>query len=302
MTVLSTFRLLSLDGGGSRALIQLQVLKKLEALSGKPIRELFDHIAGASAGGILALAFSCTDKSAVEIEAFFLQMLPRVFPSQSFSALRTLAGPLYDSKPLEHALTEFFGKASCRFDARTGLTIPAFDTVLFTPVVFENISNVPCVAAAMATAAAPTYFKPADGYMDGGVWANNPCLQALVDTDYGGSQSTVVLSLGSGRTKEGWGAHELDDKGAVGLIKPLVEIFTDGAALAVDQQVAATFAHRRAGNAYVRLQRLIPDELGQLDQSDPEKLARLILEGQALVAERAVELASLADWLKDGHL
>ena len=51
-----TIAVLSLDGGGLKGLLTLQMLKELERRTGKRIRELFQVIAGTSTGGILALA------------------------------------------------------------------------------------------------------------------------------------------------------------------------------------------------------------------------------------------------------
>ena len=48
-------RILFLDGGGMRGLIQIEILRQLEKETGRQIIELFDWIVGTSTGGILAL-------------------------------------------------------------------------------------------------------------------------------------------------------------------------------------------------------------------------------------------------------
>ena len=48
-------RILCMDGGGMKALVELDILESIERESGKRITELFDWIVGTSTGGILAL-------------------------------------------------------------------------------------------------------------------------------------------------------------------------------------------------------------------------------------------------------
>ena len=59
-------RILSLDGGGIRGLVLIQMLMEIENAVGRPIRDCFDWVGGTSTGGILALAIA-SGKSAIVI-------------------------------------------------------------------------------------------------------------------------------------------------------------------------------------------------------------------------------------------
>ena len=48
-------RILFLDGGGIRGLLQIELLRKLEEDTGRKVTEIFDWIVGTSTGGIIAL-------------------------------------------------------------------------------------------------------------------------------------------------------------------------------------------------------------------------------------------------------
>ena len=54
-TVRDGQRILCLDGGGLKGLILIEVLIRIEQLTGRKIIELFDWIVGTSTGGVIAL-------------------------------------------------------------------------------------------------------------------------------------------------------------------------------------------------------------------------------------------------------
>src|SRR5688572_21436211 len=89
--------ILSIDGGGMRGIITLQLLKELEKLAGSPCYMWCDMVAGTSTGGLIA-SLILNKKSAVEIEQYYNQLVEKVFTKRSPLANRIYNPPAYDKK------------------------------------------------------------------------------------------------------------------------------------------------------------------------------------------------------------
>src|ERR1700757_5108442 len=70
--------ILTLDGGGMRGILTIQLLKKLEEVVGIPCYRLFDMVAGTSTGGIIA-GLIATGHTAVQIETMYEDLVTQVF-------------------------------------------------------------------------------------------------------------------------------------------------------------------------------------------------------------------------------
>ena len=218
------FRILAIDGGGIRGILPAALLTELEQryLKGQSVGNYFDMIAGTSTGGIIGLGLSI-GLPAADILKLYRDHGLEVFPApgrdflkvrSGLRLLRNLRHHPYDADVLKRHLTgifqnRIFGEATRR------LCIPSFDG--FTEV---NIFKTPhhkdfkrdwreeMVTVAMATAAAPSYFPVYKDrgrfFADGGVWANNPVMIALVDalTCYDLPRRQVhILTVGTGNTE-----------------------------------------------------------------------------------------------------
>ncbi|WP_158927354.1 CBASS cGAMP-activated phospholipase [Acidisphaera sp. S103] len=214
------FKILAIDGGGIRGILPASVLAELENrfLNGRTVADHFDMIAGTSTGGIIALALA-HGLTAREIQKFYVERGGLVFPPSNVLGrmwrwLRRLHRYAYDSGVLEQELLGIFGDTPLG-DARTRLCIPSFEGVHGEPWIYKTPHHPDyrkdrverMVKVRLATSAAPTYYKamPNNGYImvDGGLWANNPIMNAVTDAlaCYDVDRSQVrVLSLGCGET------------------------------------------------------------------------------------------------------
>ena len=182
--------------GVSRESSRLRVLAFLEQehLQGGSIGDYFDLIAGTSTGGILALGLGA-GLSATEMLEMYLEEGHRVFPSKRrgfWGRVRRWVSAPYDRLPLDELLSQKMGDRTLR-ESRHRLLIPStegrngevwvFKTPHHPDYKLDGDERMSSVAA--ATSAAPTYFTPFEqrGYtfLDGGIWANNPTMAALVE-------------------------------------------------------------------------------------------------------------------------
>ncbi|KAM5288399.1 85/88 kDa calcium-independent phospholipase A2 isoform 2-T2 [Ctenodactylus gundi] len=221
--------LLCLDGGGVKGLVIIQLLIAIEKASGMATRDLFDWVAGTSTGGILALAI-LHSKSMAYMRGVYFRMKDEVFRGSR----------PYESGPLEEFLKREFGEHTKMTDVkkpRVMLTGTLSDRQpaelhLFRnyeapeatrePRFNQNVNLKPLTQpsdqlvwrAARSSGAAPTYFRPSGRFLDGGLLANNPTLDAMTEIhEYNqdmirkgqGSKVkklSVVVSLGTGRSPQ----------------------------------------------------------------------------------------------------
>jgi patatin-like phospholipase/acyl hydrolase len=215
------FRILSIDGGGVRGILPAKVLAEFERryLNGASIGNYFDLIAGTSTGGIIALALA-TGLPASQILDLYVCHGEDVFPAPKWhvwagrGAARLfweLGHYRYRREPLEALLRQIFGNKLLG-EAQRRLCVPSFDG--FTEVHVFKTPHHPdfrkdwredMISVALATAAAPTFFPVYSNsgrhFADGGVWANDPVMIALVDALSAhmlARRSVHVLSLGCG--------------------------------------------------------------------------------------------------------
>ena len=199
--------ILSLDGGGVRAIAAIVFLKQLEIASGKKIFDIFDFFIGTSAGGINALNIAGLEASCFELEKFWSKDNLSKTMTKSFwdnaSFLQTK--PKYDGKGKRELLLEYFKDQSLG-EAKKPVAVLAYDVEKRKPRLLSSYESpgIKMVSAASATSAAPIYYSTQeidDGswLIDGGIVANNPSLLGYSEAKkvFPGCE-IKVLSIGTG--------------------------------------------------------------------------------------------------------
>ncbi|XP_057329634.1 calcium-independent phospholipase A2-gamma-like isoform X3 [Microplitis mediator] len=230
-------RILSIDGGGTRGLLVIEMLKKLEKLTGRRVHEMFDYMCGVSTGAILAanLVIKWNDpnngspkrKSLDEVSDLYKALSMKIFNQSALRGTSSLvwSHAYYDTALWEQMLQEQLGNEDLIKTARDphspkfSAIATIFNDAQVAAYIFRNYTLPPRVEsqymgsyrhklweAARASAAAPTYFeefKHGDYILtDGGIIVNNPCAVAIHEAKrlWPNTPIQCVVSFGTGRT------------------------------------------------------------------------------------------------------
>jgi patatin-like phospholipase/acyl hydrolase len=310
---MAKYRILSIDGGGIRGIIPVILLERLGAAAGMPVWiDSADLVAGTSTGGLIALALAA-GKSLAEIRDVYTGRGAEIFDRSLWRivlSLGSLIGAKYDVENLERVVEPFFGSTTRLADLRRRVLIASFDLDsagrsrlgrTWKPKLFHNFPGPDSDGEELAwkvgvrTSAAPTYFTPYDGFVDGGVYAANPSMCALAQTQdpriAGGPKidEIVMLSLGTGVSFQHIAAKS-PDWGDAQWIEPLLGIMLDGVSGIADYQ-----CHQILRDRYFRLAPAFP--AGTTVAMDA------VAQGPYMIGfAQSVDLADAAAWLRSHWL
>ncbi|RMG94197.1 MAG: hypothetical protein D6706_14185 [Chloroflexi bacterium] len=263
-----TYRILSIDGGGIRGLLVAVLLERLEASHPGFLAQI-DLFAGTSTGGILALGLAAGMPPAKGRE-LYEQKGPQVFADSFWHNVKNLGfaiGAQYGNENLKIALQEILQDKKLK-ELEKRVVISAFDLDNETaashkprswkPKFFHNFPGPDsdgeelAIDIALRTSAAPGFFPVYQGYIDGGVVANNPAMCAVAQaldprTGQQPLEEIVLLSIGTGHNpkyikayNEDWGwlqwAVRLRSGTETPVELPLLEIILDGSLGVADFQ------------------------------------------------------------------
>ncbi|CAI5449866.1 unnamed protein product [Caenorhabditis angaria] len=220
--------LLSIDGGGTRGMMGLEVLEQIESLSGKKICDNFDMICGVSTGGIIAALLTVKRYSVKECREIYMDISRKLFSQGKFQGGLGLIWKhsYYNTTLWINILKEIIGEDVTLISTSRKLNTPRLAVIAsivnlptIQPYIFRNYDHPagrdshyrggtehPLWTAIQASAAAPLYFSEVklDNLLlqDGGVYANNPTAIAYHEAKllWPNEKFNCVVSVGNGRT------------------------------------------------------------------------------------------------------
>jgi hypothetical protein len=300
----SPYHILSLDGGGIRVVLTATLLERLEVAHPGFLSKV-DLLAGTSTGGILALGLAAglTPK---EIGRLYEESSTKVFAKSVWDDIRDLGkliGADYSNEPLKQAILDFFGEITLG-DLQKQVLISSFDLDnelrrpgalrTWRPKFFHNFpgegsyADQKVVDVALRTSAAPASFPIYQGYIDGGVVAQNPSMCALaqaLDLETGGQElrQVILLSMGTGISSR-FLPQQNADWGLVQWAPHLMNLMIEGSVGLVHYQCLQLLGER-----YLRINPILPTPIG-MDEVDQIPLLKEVAE--MLNLDYAIE------WLK----
>lgn len=327
-------KILSIDGGGIRGIIPAQVLvaleEKIQKKSNNPearIANYFDFFAGSSTGGILTALLLCPDdydpqkpkfsaKEALDLYQKYGNQIFKLSFLRKLINYKSLFSEKYRAKPLEGILFNYFGNARLSELLKpcliTAYNIQERKALFFASHDYSkkgDCSDFYLKDLCRATSAAPSYFEAAflksiGGFsyalIDGGIFANNPalCAYSEVRNSIGDptARDMLILSLGTGSENKSYLYNKAKRWGALGWIKPSIDIMMSGASETTDYHLVRMFS---AGGNQANYCRIQPKNLRgadpEMDHADDRNIQALMDVGFRTAYDYSDELDFIVD-------
>jgi len=334
-------KILSIDGGGIRGIIPAAIFANLEerlklASGDRNLRlaDKFDLLAGTSTGGILAVLYLSPKRySASQILEFYRELGPILFHRGLGQRLKSGFG-LFSSRYKEDALYDFakriLGDATISEVAKdcliTSYEMTSRKALLFTRSdtgKYGTLADYRLCDIVRATSAAPTYFPPAKVYpissdllradgvsednipfrnlVDGGIYANNPSMCALVEAvklwPEEGVRNFLMVSAGTGKAERSYPYERVRRFGYIGWLSPILDIMLSSVAETVDYQIKQLCKTLDCHGNYIRIEPSLLNADVDMDRATQRNIRDLADAAQYFIDHNGDVLDKLTDSL-----
>jgi len=287
---ITPYRVLSLDGGGVRCVMQLAILNELEKITG-PLNQYFDAIIGSSVGSLIGCGVSKGIPMKDSTDMFY-SFADEVFSKNchwydKFRRRLWWSYSKHNDQKVIDVMKSVYGDTRMQDLSVSPTMVLCYNPLKARPEIIssdeEKYANVPVWQACKAATSAPLYFKPgtidleyySETLLDGGLIANNPAffgyvkaINVLRQADMEAHiDEILIVSLGSGKTR-------VDTKTCVkGHLNSLTTAPFFGGSEAIHYGMRELL-----DDNYYRFQVDIPNELKRPDESSNLKALHAIAE------------------------
>lgn len=207
---MATYKIITFDGGGVRGSLMATLVKRLVNQFPNLLDDV-DLFAGTSTGSVVALTLASGNSADTLVKFYSVENLRYAFSPSRFNVFR----PKYHNAHFQELLQNHFPGNPRLRDLKHKLLAPSFKLNNpkrndWCPVFFNNFPashhlDDLVVDVALRSAAAPTIFPSHQGFIDGGMVANNPSTAAICFAlghaqPRPGLDDVRVLSIGTGLT------------------------------------------------------------------------------------------------------
>jgi patatin-like phospholipase/acyl hydrolase len=298
-------RILSLDGGGMRGIIEATILKEMETQLNKPISQIFDIITGTSVGGILAMALAAPNEdggplyTAAQTLNVIKEFGPSIFSSSlchKIVNLGGLIGPKYETAGIERTSLKFL-KDFKLSEAIIPIIVTGYDVQGECGIEFcssmakKHPNDLDCLMreVARATAAAPIFFPAAEVsfpwgkleyIVDGALYKTNPATLAyLWAQKFYPDHQVEVYSIGSGKINAHSHIENVKSGGLLQWIRPIAHHFQNSD-VESDHDLLHRLLNENGHDQYFRLNIDMGEYDRLMDDTSKEHIDILIQKGQ----------------------
>jgi patatin-like phospholipase/acyl hydrolase len=257
-----SYRILAIDGGGVRGAFAARLLERLDERA-PGFAQTVDLLAGTSTGAIIALGLASGLRPSA-LRELYEKHAREVFAPDALRTLVSLGGLVHarhDRRHLQGLLTEVFGERRLG-DLPKRVLIASVDLDSSTPPPRRPVEGRPrwkakffhnypgsdsdgeerIVDVALRSSAAPIFFSAYQGYVDGGLAANNPSMAAVaqaIDPPTGGQRlaDLRLFSVSTGTSPQVISKNDI----AWGVLQwgtDLIQLMIDGSMDVADFQCA----------------------------------------------------------------
>ncbi|GMS97216.1 hypothetical protein PENTCL1PPCAC_19391, partial [Pristionchus entomophagus] len=316
------YNLLTIDGGGTRGMMGLEILEALEVATGKKVHELFDHVVGVSTGAIIAVMLGVKKMSVAQCRQTYMDISRKLFSQGVFAGATGLMlnHSYYDTKKWILMLKEILGDENMIWTAREEGTpkISIVSSIVnlpqLQPFIHRNYETPSgkeshyrggtahqLWQAVQASAAAPAYFEEAllgdILHQDGGVIANNPTAIGVHEARncWPDEQMQCLVSIGNGRTVQELEPTPLfTSSGTRHKILKIIDSATD------TESVHIAMSDLLPESVYYRFNPYMSHSYG-LDEINALRLEQMILDAKLYVRRNEEKIESAAERLMQGE-